>query len=77
MDEFIKLCRVQDRITNHLFHAMDKKHIEDFETLFELWHDVTSEILHNPYNECGHKLCNEVLEFAKTYCPKTYYTYYE
>ena len=77
MEKFIKLIRKQDRITTHMFHAMDEGQIEDFEILFELWHEVTSEILNNPNNQCGHKLCNEILDYAKIHCPRTYHTFYE
>lgn len=77
MEEFKRLLKIQDKCVNRMFRCIDNNNIEGFAWYFELWHDVTSEIYHNPLNECGHKLIDEILDYARKNCFENYDRYYK
>lgn len=77
MERFMKLCRIQDKCVNRMFYCMEHNNPRGFEEYFDLWHDITAEIVNSPYNECGHKLCKEILDYASKNCPKFYEVYYD
>ena len=63
MEEFRKLLRIQNKCVDRMYYCIDTKNIEGFVWYFELWHDVTSSIYNSKFNECGHRLSSEILDF--------------
>lgn len=75
-DEWIELNKKQDFAIDKMFYCMDRNNNTGFSFYFDLWHIVTSELIINPYNECGHKLCDELMDYAKTNCKGIFSIYY-
>ena len=77
MERFKQLCRIQDKCVKCMFYCMENNNLIGFEVYFNLWHNITGEMVNNPYNGCGHKLCREILDYALKNCPKFYEMYYD
>ena len=58
------LLDVQSLAVDFMFSAIDANDVLSFGECFKLWKDTTKQILKNPFNDCGHSLCNEIKQFA-------------
>jgi hypothetical protein len=47
-----------------MFNAIDANDVLSFGECFKLWKDTTKEIYKNPFNNVGHALCDEIIQFA-------------
>lgn len=61
---FYDLLDVQALAVDYMFNAIDANDVLSFGECFKLWKDTTKQILSNPFNECGHALCDEIKQFA-------------
>lgn len=76
-DRFVSLCHNQDFAVKKMCDCIDNKNVEGFKYYFNEWHNVTSKLLHNKYNDCGHKLNDEIIQYAKNNCIEEYNIYYD
>lgn len=61
---FIELLDLQSIAVDYMFCSIDSNDVLSFSDAFKLWHDITKQIVKNPLNTCGHKLCKEIMQFA-------------
>lgn len=62
--QFHFLLDVLNNSVNYMFRAIDENNVNDFTLWFTMWQNARKQIILNPYNDCGHKLCDEILEYA-------------
>lgn len=65
-NQLFELLELQGVTVDMMFNAIDNADKTSFKMAFDLWHEITSQILKNPLNDCGHKLCNEIMDFYAT-----------
>ena len=61
---FKNLCFTMDNVVDYMFRAIDNDNVDDFTLWFKIWHGLKTDILNNKYNQCGHSLCDEIMEYA-------------
>lgn len=64
--EFKLLNKDMDIYCRHMFDLIDKKEVDKYPSLFLDWYNNWNKcrrlILQNGYNDCGHKLSNEIIK---------------
>lgn len=76
-DDFIELCKIQDNCVDKMFYCIDHNNKDGFIWYFEKWHEVTSALLQNPYNQVGHELDIEIINYCYINCKSTFDLYYD
>lgn len=65
-EEFRELSKDMDMYCKHMFGLIDKKEVDKYPSLFLDWYNNWNKckklILHNVYNDCGHKLHDEIIK---------------
>lgn len=62
--QFHFLLNVLHNSVEYMFRAIDENNVDEFTLWFIMWKNAHKQIITNPYNDCGHKLCDEIMEYA-------------
>lgn len=62
-EEFTMLMEAMDECVNNMFKCIDENNAIQFMVEYKLWEVYRDQILSNEYNQCGHKLCKEIMTY--------------
>ena len=62
---FLDMVKTQNNAVKRMFESIDENDVKKFHMYYIMWHVATNKLLHNKYNECGHKLCDEIQTYAR------------
>lgn len=64
LKNYKNLCFVMNNAVDYMFNAIDKNNVSNFTLWFTMWVNAKRDITENKYNDCNHKLCDEIMQFA-------------
>ena len=63
-EQFNLLLTEMEKCIDCMFRAIDENNVKNFTINLYTWLNYRKMIYNNPYNDCGYKLCNEIMDFA-------------
>lgn len=64
-DEYLMLNKQIDICIDTMFKCIDENNVNMFSIFYKMFFETRSKLYKNKYNQCGHKLCDEIENFAK------------